>query len=227
MALCFVTLAIPIYFSGYTITIAWAVEMAVLAWVATRMNVGRLIGSAVFLGVLVVMRIFFIDSMIYVDPRTTLAFINARFLAALIAAVTLGLSAWWAQPKPLRLAFYLAAHAVMLFGLLQEMIELAGRLDGSYTSIRSALISLTVAAYALLLIVAGVAYRMALNRILGLGLLAVVILKLYLLDVWMMQLVYRVIAFGVFGLLLLATSFVYSRYRASIETWWKQDGDHA
>ncbi|MFN0167534.1 MAG: DUF2339 domain-containing protein [Bryobacteraceae bacterium] len=227
VALCFVTLAIPIYFSGYTITIAWAVEMAVLAWVATRMNVDRLVWSAALLGLMVAMRVFLVDSTIYLDPKTTLAFGNARFLAALIAAIALGLSAWWAQPKPLRLAFYLAAHSVMLFGLLQEMIELAGRLDGPYSSIRSALISLTVAAYALLLIVAGVAYRMALNRILGLGLLAVVILKLYLLDVWMMQLVYRVIAFGVFGLLLLATSFVYSRYRASIETWWKQDGDHA
>ncbi len=226
LALCFVTLAIPIYFSGYTITLAWAVEMAVLAWVAARMNVGRLIWSSTLLGMLVIVRVFFIDSGIYLDPKTTLAFVNSRFLGALVAAVALGLSAWWAQPKPLRLMFYLGAHAVMLFALLQEMVEVARRLEGSYWSIRSVLISLTIAAYAVLLIVAGVTYRMALNRILGLGLIAVVVLKLYLYDIWTMQLAYRVIAFGVFGLLLLSTSFLYSRYRASIESWWKQEESH-
>jgi hypothetical protein len=34
--------------------------------------------------------------------------------------------------------------------------------------------------------------------------------------------IYRIAAFGILGALLLLTSYVYSRNRASIETWWNE-----
>ena len=39
-------------------------------------------------------------------------------------------------------------------------------------------------------------------------------------DVWLLERIYRIGAFGVLGALLLLTSYVYSRNRASIESWW-------
>jgi uncharacterized membrane protein len=77
-----------------------------------------------------------------------------------------------------------------------------------------------MACYAVLLVGAGVIYRSALNRILGLGLIGVVVAKLYLYDVWLLVRIYRIAAFGVLGALLLLTSYVYSRNRVSIENWW-------
>jgi uncharacterized membrane protein len=65
--------------------------------------------------------------------------------------------------------------------------------------------------------------RFPLNRLLGLGLLAVVVGKLYLMDVWSMERLHRIAAFSVLGLLLLATSFLYSRFRAKVEDWMKND----
>ena len=47
-----------------------------------------------------------------------------------------------------------------------------------------------------------------------------VVAKLYLYDVWLLVRIYRIAAFGALGALLLLTSYVYSRNRASIEAWW-------
>jgi len=70
---------------------------------------------------------------------------------------------------------------------------------------------------------AGVATRTAINRIAGLGLMGLVVVKLYLFDVWQVGRVYRISAFVALGALLLATSFLYSHFRTVIESWWKND----
>jgi uncharacterized membrane protein len=80
-----------------------------------------------------------------------------------------------------------------------------------------------MALYAVLLIGIGVAYRSALNRILGLGLIGLVVLKLYLYDVWEASRLFRMAAFVSLGILLLLTSYLYSRFRPAIENWWKKD----
>ncbi|MDQ2844354.1 MAG: DUF2339 domain-containing protein [Acidobacteriota bacterium] len=77
--------------------------------------------------------------------------------------------------------------------------------------------------YALILVSVGVGTRTAINRIAGLCLLAFVILKLYLFDVWQLNRVYRISGFVILGALLIATSFLYSRFRQLIEGWWKQE----
>jgi hypothetical protein len=41
--------------------------------------------------------------------------------------------------------------------------------------------------------------------------------------VWVLERIYRVIAFGGLGILLLLTSFLYSRYRSKIGNWLKHD----
>ncbi len=78
-----------------------------------------------------------------------------------------------------------------------------------------------IAAYAVALVAAGVTTRTAVNRALGLGLIAAVVAKLYLYDVWQIGRMYRVAAFAGLGILLLVMSYLYSRFRGSIESWWK------
>ena len=65
--------------------------------------------------------------------------------------------------------------------------------------------------------------RWLINRVLGLGLIGLVVAKLYLYDVWLLVRIYRIAAFAVLGALLLITSYLYSRYKEKIETWWKDD----
>jgi uncharacterized membrane protein len=78
-----------------------------------------------------------------------------------------------------------------------------------------------MAVYALALVVMGVAARSAVNRILGLGLMALVIGKLYLIDVWQLGRGFRITAFLALGAVLLLVSYLYSRFKPAIERWWR------
>jgi hypothetical protein len=216
-------LAAPIQFAGYRITIAWAGEGAALTWIGARLRDNRVVAGALVVFVLVCGRLAAIDSLMYSSAADYGLLANARFLTFAIAAASLWAAAWWIREGPFALAAYLAGHFVMLWGLCLEAAGWAER--GPATGdIRSAVrmsISVLVAAYAVLLVGGGVAQRSAVTRIAGIVLIGVVVAKLYLYDVWLLGQFYRMTAFAILGVLLLAMSFLYSRFRGSIESWWR------
>ena len=138
---------------------------------------------------------------------------NARFLTFLIAAAALWVSAWWVKTGWQALAFYLGGHYVMLWGLGLEALGSVGRNASTenMVSAESAAISVLVACYAVLLVGAGVAYNFALNRILGLGLIGLVIAKLYLYDVWLLVRIYRIVASSIAAASMAVASGVYGK----------------
>ncbi len=221
IALTFVTLAAPIQFSEYRITMAWAIEMAALAWIGKRAESKGLVYAALAVFALVVLRLEGVDSWMYFSNSTFQPFANSRFLTFLIAAAASWASAYWIRTGWQAGVEYFGGHFVMLWGLGLEAIAWVDlRVMEHQRSAESAAISILMACYAVLLIGAGVVYRSAANRIVGLGLIGLVVMKLYLYDVWLLERIYRIAAFGVLGALLLLTSYVYSRNRASIESWW-------
>jgi hypothetical protein len=222
IALTFITLAAPIQFSEYRITTAWALEMAALSWIAARVNSKGLNYAALAVLVLVLFRLDGVDSWMYVAPAAYQPVMNVRFLTFVIAACAAWGAAYWTKTAWQALVFYLGGHYIMLWILSLEALGWVARGASAenLTSAQSAAVSIIMACYGLLLIGAGVVYRSALNRMLGLGLIGVVVAKLYLYDVWLLVRLYRIVAFGALGALLLLTSYVYSRNRASIENWW-------
>jgi len=114
---------------------------------------------------------------------------------------------------------------VLLWGLTTEVIGWAERstLPQNLLSVETVAVSILFGIYAVILVSVGVGTRTAINRIAGLGLIGIVIVKLYLFDVWQLGRVYRISAFVALGLLLLGTSFLYSRFRRLIESLWKDD----
>jgi len=165
-----------------------------------------------------------VDAWMYSSPASYDLIGNARFLTFLIAAASFGAAAYWTRAGWEALVLYLGGHYVMLWGLGLEALGWVARNASpeNLRSAQSAAVSILLACYAVLLVGAGVMYGSALNRILGLGLIGVVVAKLYLYDVWLLVRIYRIAAFGVLGALLLLTSYVYSRNRASIENWWNE-----
>jgi uncharacterized membrane protein len=225
IALALLTLAVPIQFSGHRITVVWAIEAAVLGWIAVRGDFRRLADLAMVVFALVLARLCFIDAWMYggaADYRTAW---NPRFLTFAAAAVSMWLTARRPPEAWRRISVDMAGHAVMLVALVLEVLGWAARVAApeNLSSVRSASVSILLAGYALLLVSIGVATSYRVNRLLGLGLVAVVVGKLYLHDVWQLRRIYRVTAFAVLGLLLLLMSFLYSRYRGSIEGWWKKE----
>jgi len=225
VALTLLVLAAPIQFTAYRITMAWSLEFLALSWIALRTE-NRLLRLGGFLvSGLVWLRLLAIDSWIFGDPQSYTLIWNARFLTFLVAAVCSWVGAYWSKLNPGALIEYLAGHVIMLWGLSLEDLAWASRTSSAQNllSVETVSISILFAIYAVILVSAGVATRTAINRIAGLGLMGFVVVKLYLFDVWQLGRVYRISAFVALGALLLATSFLYSHFRAVIESWWKND----
>jgi uncharacterized membrane protein len=226
VALCFTTLAIPIQFAGYRITMAWALEAAALAWIATRAGDRRLVWASLGVFGLALVRLLAVDSWMYANPDAYAALWNGRFLTFLTAAAALWLAAHWVRTGAPAAGAYVGGHFVLLWGLGLEVLAWAERHGSApdLATLQSTSISIMLAAYAVVLVGIGFAKRSALNRILGLGLIAAVVAKLYLYDVWLLSRgMYRVAAFAGLGMFLLIMSYLYSRYRSSIESWWRDE----
>jgi uncharacterized membrane protein len=218
-ALALFTAAIPLQFESFRITVLWALEAAALAWIARRLDSPHARFSTLAVCVLTALRLLFIDSTIYPDPSTYSLLFNARFTTFLLSAAGFAAAAWWLRPIFLALPPYLAAHAALLAGLALEVLAQVRRVTPVADQFSAQMVSLSIllALYALALISGGVATRTRLNRFLGLAMLAIVVLKLYAVDVWSMHRAYRIVAFSALGVLLLSASFLYSRFRTKIE----------
>ena len=109
------------------------------------------------------------------------------------------------------LTAYVTGHALVLLGLGVETVDWVthSAAPENFRSIASASISVLAGAYAVLLVALGSVWRHAATRILGIGLFGLVVLKLYLYDVWLLGALYRMAAFAILGVLLLAASFLY------------------
>jgi uncharacterized membrane protein len=127
--------------------------------------------------------------------------------------------------RPVALAEYFAGQVVLLWGLTMEIIGWAERSTPpqNLLSVETVAVSILFGVYAVVLVSVGVGTRTAINRIAGLGLIGLVIVKLYLFDVWQLERIYRISAFVALGLLLMGTSFLYSRFRRLIESLWRDD----
>jgi len=212
-ALAFVTLAIPIQMTGYSITLAWAVECAVLAFLAMRLQNQWAFAASWVVGFLALAVVFSYDA----GRAWGAAYspvINGRFIPFVVVALGLGANAYWTSkleflPRAMAGVPLVAAHFTMLAGLHLEAFAWIGTGDSKMAFTGSLLMAL----YGLALMGQGMARSFRLHRVLGLGLFALVVLKLYLYDIWQLDRFYRIVAFVVLGALLLSGSFLYSRYR--------------
>jgi uncharacterized membrane protein len=228
ISLCFLTLAIPIQFTGFTITIAWSLQAAVLTWIGARLRSQQTVaGALLIVFMLVLIRLIMIDGSVLVHAKTYQLLLNRRFVTFLVAAISFFAAAYWASQtyRLVALVEYFAGHIALLWGLVMEVIGWAERstLPQNLLSVETVTVSILFGIYAVALVSVGVSTRTSINRLTGLGLIGMVIVKLYLFDVWQLGRVYRISAFVVLGLLLISTSFLYSRFRRLIESLWKDE----
>ena len=225
IAVVLLTLAIPVQFVGFGITMLWSLEAAALVWLAARFDQPRFQIGAWLLYALVFARLLARDAAIYsLNPAYT-ALANRRFLTFALAAASLWIASRFAKSHESRAVTYGGGHLVLLWALAMEVNGWASRSADAQdvSSVASTGISILMAVYALGLVIAGVAQRSTVNRILGLGLMALVIAKLYLLDVWSLSRGFRITAFMALGGVLLLVSYLYSRFKPALEKFWKDD----
>ena len=223
IAIAFLTLAIPIQFTGFRITIAWALEGAALAWIGARFANAWIGAGVALVFAIACVRLFTFDAWIYSSGNDYPLIANARFLTFAVSAASLWITARVTLAKRYAAAAYLAGHIVMLWALVMEAMGWAERTAApqDISAVSTVAVSILMACYALALIAAGVATRTAINRLAGLSLMALVVAKLYLVDVWQLSRGFRITAFLGLGALLLLVSYLYSRFRPAIEKLWK------
>ena len=219
-------LAVPSQVEGSWMVFTWTVLGLVATLFGARIGLVemRLTG----LGVLLITAAAAMISESTVSSRGYTVLINSRFLAfgPLIVAVGVAAVVWarWPQRevrelrRPIVMASILLANWLALWFLSAEVIGgiQSGTLFDVSSSDRSDVVSLGLTAlwgiYGAAALVIGIFGGWRPVRLGGLGLLAVPVAKLFLVDSFQLEAEFRVAAFMIMGLILLSGGYLYQRH---------------
>ena len=217
LALTFATLAIPIRLDGKWITLAFAVEGAILVWTGFRSMTGFLRAGGYFLLALAAARL-----LIFPLPAPQFLF-NERFAAYAVLIICFGAALYAARERPSTVggdelnALGVLAVAINFYTLLALSLELWD-LFGAHAGLgidsglaQHLALSLLWTAYASGLLALGVNRHSALLRWQALALFGLVVAKVFLYDSSYLERFYRIVSFFILGLVLLVVSFLYQR----------------
>jgi uncharacterized membrane protein len=219
LALTFATLAIPIRLDGKWITIAFAVEGALLIWSGLRIRSLALRTAGIVLFSIVAARLAIL---VFSASTPDTFLLNERFLT-----LAIGAAAWLAAflfakqsdcelgPAETQMYYFLAiaANFCFLLALSMDVWDLFGRASVGIDHSLAQELALSVLwiVYAFVMLVVGVLRKEAVVRWQGLGLLCIAIVKVFFADLTFLDRLYRIASVLVLGLVLLAVSFFYQR----------------
>jgi uncharacterized membrane protein len=220
LALTFATLAIPIRLPGKWITIALALEGALLIWSGLRVRslALRVAGFVLYavVGIRLVIWVF--------SAATPVTFLlNERFLTLVTCAACWLAAFFFAQQSDCALGateshlYYfleIAANFCFLLALSMDVWDLFGRMPSlgiDREHAQQLALSVLWVGYASVLMLAGMVRKSAPVRWQGLALLCLAIGKVFFFDLSFLERFYRIISFFVLGLVLLLVSFFYQK----------------
>jgi uncharacterized membrane protein len=225
-------LALLLIFERQWQAIALALETAALCHAGLRLD-NRYLRFASYLTGLIVAVLFFRESYIHLAPfEEYLPVINLRFLVCglliavfyvLLFLLDRGKGLLASHEKTVLTGLLILTQVLSVYLLSVEALDYfrfssgpadLGPVDAGYA--RQLSLSMVWAAYASVLIGAGMVWKHPALRLLGIGLIAVTVLKVFLFDLSELRTVYRIISFVVLGLILLAVSYFYNRFKHSL-----------
>jgi uncharacterized membrane protein len=220
LALTFATLAIPIRLDGKWITLALAVEGAILVWTGFRAPAGLLRSAGYLLLAISAIRV-----LTFPLPAPQFLF-NERFATYAVLIACFGAVLWAAQQYSSAvenneegvLGFVAVAmnlYAVVALSL--EVWDYFGRTGAGGLAQHLAL-SLLWTGYAAALVLLGVRNQSPLLRWQALVLFGLAVVKVFLYDSSFLDRFYRILSFLILGLVLLVVSFLYQRKFSSRRT---------
>ena len=233
MALLFFIITVPLYFSGHWVTVAWAVQAAVLVWAALRIGDLRLYVGGFALLLVVLARFIVHDAfhLFGLDAERMAFFPSYSNLLAERWATSISvLGAMFAVATMLRrsasderIPGIADARNLMyaLFGVLAFVVlnvEVAAWFYDYALAARFAAISVLWAICAISLMILGFWFHLVVPRRCSLVLFAATLLKVFLWDMAKVSTPYRIVSFLVLGLMLIGASYLYHRYRGAVET---------
>jgi uncharacterized membrane protein len=225
----FLTIAIPLKLESYWNTLGWIVEAGALFWAAhrSRQMLLRILGAGAF--VLGAFRLIAVDSFrqqpLLINPRLGLYLVALGALAILAYFATheggAGNRQWVAAAIiGINILALVALHCEVMGYFQPQLAEAySGHERHSIVTVRDFAYSAVWMVYGSGLMLVGFWKRSAFIRWQAIVLLAMTVLKVFLVDIGTLERGYRIAAFIVLGAILLAVSFFYqrSRIRTAIE----------
>ncbi len=207
-SLALVTGGIAVAFKGTTVPALWAIEGALLVWAGARAKIGivQIFGAIAFaMGVI---------HMLIIPPEAGPLFANERFFTLVIFAAALATARYagaaYSDPfYPKRAPFFriaeVAAHVATIMAFSYEL----------YAWSNHGQLALTVfwLLYGVALLAFGFVRNSIFTRIEALGLLALAVIKAFLVDMSEVDPAVRIVSFLVLGTVLLLASYLYLRSR--------------
>lgn len=241
ISISFVTLAIPIQLHESWITVAWAAEAVVLAWIGFTTGSVRLRQVSLIVLALSIVRLFGWDAVrrlpdfrLVFNPRffTFLSVVSAvYFLAVLHERYSAARERWETR---IRSGLILLASLLSVYLVSQEAwayyddrrwdLDQALRREevsaGQYRQVAQALangrqvtLSLLWSLYSIGAVVVGIVRRYRPIRLFGIALFFLAIVKVFAIDIWTLERLYRILSVIGLGVLLLAVAFLYQRFK--------------
>jgi len=226
VSLFFLTLIFPIQFHHQWITLGWALEGAALCWLFHRIPHRGLALTGFFLLIAAFVRLALNPAVLDYYVRSATPILNWYLYAYGITAIALFTGAYLLAPPRNRIAGYNAPP--LLWGLgtilcfLLLNIEIADYFSVPGTPVltfdfegnfaRDLSYSISWALFALILLIIGIARRVAPVRYASIALLAIVLLKLFFHDFSTLDQLYRIAAFIVVAVIAILASFLYQRF---------------
>lgn len=254
LAIGFVTLFIPLQFSHNIITISWAIESALLLFIAVKVKKDQIFVASLIAAFLSVARYLLIDISKY-DIHTATIF-NGIFLTSLmligvfyIMANILRIhkeSSFVSMERKLVIAtFLIAANLLTIISISAEIsrsyekriyyandsislnIDRKNNYENPFSLVnkkeinslrnkKSISLSIFWLIYAIILVSVGMITKIKGVRIGGLSLLVLSIFKLFIIDLWSLGTLYRIISSMSLGVVLLSISYTYQKNKNNL-----------
>jgi uncharacterized membrane protein len=226
MAVLFLTLVFPIQFDGYWITIAWFVEAGVMAWVAHLLR-SRIVAYSIPIFALGLFRLFAFDT--YLSQENFFLIFNERFVVFAVAILlalfvayifhTFYLSTKIREDLHKAASFMAIANILVICAGMFEIVDWFRFVSTTDSVAQSTSLAISVffIIYALVAMVLGIISKTSVLRICATVVFGITVLKTFLYDIWLLEAVYRIIAFMILGIALVAVGYLYFRFSARIK----------
>ncbi|AHM58059.1 membrane protein-like protein (plasmid) [Peptoclostridium acidaminophilum DSM 3953] len=227
----FVTLAVPIQLDEHWVTIAWAVETVIVFYLNLKINPGRI--PVAGYAVLFLMLVSLLDIPFVITGDEALPLLNKAAVAYIFAIVALSavLRLYHDEIRSGKTIFGWGRFILSLQILLNILVImlLTNEINAyfSYKAVEMAdyqaqnamrnraglVISMVWGLYAAVLVAVGFWKHIGNLRRFGLGFMGIVILKVFFVDLSSLTTANRIMSFFGLGVILLAVSWIYNRYK--------------
>jgi uncharacterized membrane protein len=229
-ATLFLVLTIPILFSNHWITFFWAIQAVILLWAALKLENRWLYASFITLALMTLGKFFFYDYAHIFHLRLVGMYFRGnythllleRYITSVIVLVAVFQSSRLLAKKTGTVGLFEGKKAAVWWGVatitlfLIMNIEISALFYDYASQARFAAISVLWAIFSIVLIIFGFVKNRSSLRKCAIGLFAVTMIKVFLVDMARVSTPYRVISFMVLGLMLIGASYLYYRFKKQI-----------